>query len=489
VFFVGTITALRLFYLTTAGHDLFFDEAQYWHWSLDPSWGYYSKPPMVAWFISLTTGFCGQEEWCVRLSSPLLHAATSLVIFAMGSFLGDRKIGFYSALAYITLPAVTVSSFLVSTDPSLLFFWACAMYSFLRAAESHSWGWWVLAGLFAGLGMLSKYNMLVFLFSAILFLNASTIHKDFLKSRKFWISTIIAFAIFLPNIIWNARHKFVSFLHTRDNANIQKDIVNFDHMFEFLGAQFVVFGPIFFAILLWLIWKTPQLLKRFPYNFSIAFVVPMLGLITLVSFLSRAHANWAAPVYVAGTILVVQWCIENQRKNIIYISLLLHTLLIAGLFHFPTVTSTLGITLTGSTNSFAERQVKDPFKRLYGWSELGESIGKLLPHYPNTSLLTAERKIHAELLYYVRPHPFYMIKWNPDGSIGDHYDLTTDIEQSFTKDFLLVTQQRHIDHISAYFENMERVGHITLTPYEDDLSRDVYLFHLTGFKGYEKTIH
>ena len=78
------VLAVRIVALYYNATDLFFDEAQYWSWSLEPDFGYYSKPPLIAWLIRLATETCGSSEFCIRLPSPLLHAMTALAVFAVG---------------------------------------------------------------------------------------------------------------------------------------------------------------------------------------------------------------------------------------------------------------------------------------------------------------------------------------------------------------------------------------------------------------------
>ena len=84
-FAVAVVTLLRVAYLGFNLLPLFGDEAQYWSWSLEPAFGYYSKPPMVAWLIAATTAVAGQGEFAVKLASPLTHAVTALMIFYMAA--------------------------------------------------------------------------------------------------------------------------------------------------------------------------------------------------------------------------------------------------------------------------------------------------------------------------------------------------------------------------------------------------------------------
>src|SRR5688572_21438287 len=81
---LGLLLAVRLVALKFNATDLFFDEAQYWSWSLEPAFGYYSKPPLIAWVIGAATALCGTSEFCIRLPSPLMHTATALIVFMIG---------------------------------------------------------------------------------------------------------------------------------------------------------------------------------------------------------------------------------------------------------------------------------------------------------------------------------------------------------------------------------------------------------------------
>src|SRR5262249_49301782 len=134
---VGAVTGARLVWLAVQTAGLYPDEAQYWFWSRHLALGYYSKPPLVAWLIALTTALAGDSELGVRLAAPLLHAIAAAFVYAIGARLYDRRVGFWSALAYATVPGVSLSAFLMSTDAVLLPCWAAALYAFVRAREAN----------------------------------------------------------------------------------------------------------------------------------------------------------------------------------------------------------------------------------------------------------------------------------------------------------------------------------------------------------------
>ena len=80
----------------------------------------------VAWLIAASTWLAGSDnELAVRMTAPLLHFGTALVIYALAQRLYDQRVAFWSAVVYATLPGVWVSA---SFWPSaLIFSWMPAL--------------------------------------------------------------------------------------------------------------------------------------------------------------------------------------------------------------------------------------------------------------------------------------------------------------------------------------------------------------------------
>ena len=74
---------------------LHFDEAQYWDWSRNLDWGYFSKPPLLAFLIRVVTELCGNGENCIRSLSPFLHFLTSLIHYYMQIASAFSSVDFY----------------------------------------------------------------------------------------------------------------------------------------------------------------------------------------------------------------------------------------------------------------------------------------------------------------------------------------------------------------------------------------------------------
>jgi 4-amino-4-deoxy-L-arabinose transferase-like glycosyltransferase len=426
------LTAFRLAANYFANTELFFDEAQYWFWSRELAFGYYSKPPLIGWIIRGATEICGPGEACIRAPSALFHAGSALLVFAMGRRLYDERTGFWSAIAYATLPGVSLSSSLISTDAPLLFFVALALYAFIGMRESRSWVWAVLFGAALGFGFLAKYAMVYFLLCLALWLVWSKAdRRKLLSDPRFYAGLALGLAILAPNLIWNARNGFATFAHTADNAKWDGSLLHPVAALEFIGGQFGVFGPVLFAayamfVFNWLRDPLRRESRGDAARLLLAFSLPVLLLMTGQAMLSRAHANWAAFAYVAAVVLVVAALLREGWAKLFRVSLAIHlaaVLLIA-------VGSILAgrVALPGG----------DPYARLLGWKAIAQAAGEEARAGGFRAIAVEGRSLAAELLYYLRDENLTIVALRGDGAPRDHFELTRPLTASTPRPVLLV---------------------------------------------------
>jgi 4-amino-4-deoxy-L-arabinose transferase-like glycosyltransferase len=469
---VLAITALRLLWLVFQPADLYPDEAQYWFWAQHPALGYYSKPPLVAWLIALTTSLFGDSEFAIRLSAPLLHAGTAILVYAIGTRLYDSRVGLWSSLAYASLPGASISAFIISTDAPLLLCWAAALYAFIRAREDGGQGWWLAVGVTCGLGLLAKYAMSYWIFSALGYVLLTRTERRHLP----WLLAAIGLALVLysPNFWWNWHNGFVSYIHVKDNAGIDDPLLHPEALLEFFGSQFAVFGPLLFAGLLVLV-ASPHTLAEPRACLLAAFALPTLAMMLVVSLLSRANANWAAPAFVSATVLVVAWALGRGWQKLVIFSIALHLVAVALLFTGRDSLAALGAELPAKY---------DALNRLRGWRELGTAVGGALTAHPGYTLFADDRETLAALIYYVRPHPFDAVKWKlKSGPAKDQWELADGLTQHPGGNFLLVSEHNLIPEMRPSFADIEPLGPIVITV-GPGISRTYTLYLARGFKGY-----
>ncbi len=472
IIILSLILFYRIYVLYTLPYDFYFDEAYYWFWSKNFDFGYYSKPPMIAWVIALSDFVCGESLFCIKLPFAVFYFLSSLLIYFTALRLYDKRVAFYSSIAFFTLPSVFLSSIIAATDGVFLFFWALSLFLFLKALREDRLWIWISLGVSGGFGLLSKYTMILFLAGALIYLAFR--RRDVFKSRGFYISLVIAFLIFLPNLWWNFQNGFVTFLHTKENADIHGKLFHLNTLFEFLGSQLGVFGPIFFPILLYLL----VFFKRFKdderYLFLVSFITPLFLLITALSYISRAHANWSAPIYIAASILTVWYMLEREFKKLLYFGIVLNIFLGLAVYNFDKIADMLSIELTAKN---------DPFKKVRGWAKIAKKIDVVRKEY-DLELIFDDRMDMSEMIYYLKPHPLNSFFWNPEGKIENYFALVSDLKGREGESFLFVTKKED-PKIGEYFKRVKLIKVVEI-PIHKDYFRRYFIFLAEDFKGYKK---
>ncbi|MEE9273596.1 MAG: glycosyltransferase family 39 protein [Robiginitomaculum sp.] len=365
LFLLVGISVIRLFMLLLSPLNLHGDEAQYWYWSRSFDWGYFSKPPMIAWLIGATTSIFGNGEWAVRLSSILIHPITAYILFRTGQFLYDARTGFWAGALYFLMPAVWLSSGIVSTDVALLLFWALALNAWAHIRETPNIQWAVLLGIAIGLGFLSKYAMVFFLIAlSIGFVFDSKIRRA-LRSWHGLLMAAIAGTLMAPNIIWNARHDFATLSHTAANANIQKNLFHPLEFLEFTGSQFLVFGPIAMMLLILALYSLIKKKADKTALFLSFFTLVPLLVICAESLLSRANANWAVNAYISGSLLAARFGIINAP---LWLGRSFALRLLLGIFFTIAVLSPPLVNALGQANAV---------KHVRGWPQTNALVKKI----------------------------------------------------------------------------------------------------------------
>ena len=468
---VAGVVALRVLLLAGSGLNLHPDEAQYWSWSREPAWGYHTKPPLIAWIIAASGQLCGSAEWCVRSASPVLHGATSLLTALCAARLFGAATGFWTGVLVLTLPGIAWSSFLMSTDVPLLACWAAALYFLLRLLGKPGPGWAFLLGLAIGLGLLAKYAMAYFPLCLLLACLAYREHRWLLTSRQLAIALLVAAAIASPNLVWNMANDWATVAHVGDNASLSGPLFHPDSMARFVTSQAGVFGPILFAVLLW---RAVALLRGRARPFEgllLCFSLPILAIVTLQALLSRANANWAAPAFVSGTVVVAAWAVSTARRWVIGGSVALHVAAAA-------VMSALLLEIPGVSLPLAS----DPLDRLRGWDETVSQVSAAARANPGRILLTDDRKTMAALLYYGRNEPLRPRMWNYDGRPDHHYELVSRYRPRPGDRVMLVARWEGHHLIVDAFDTVRPLDVIRV-PLGQERERVLHLYALDAVSG------
>jgi hypothetical protein len=302
-------------------------------------------------------------------------------------------------------------------------------------------------GVAIGLGLLSKYAMIYFLMCAVIWAFWSSEGRAVWRDPRFYLALVIAAAVFSPNIIWNVENQFATFSHTADNAKFGGPLFNPARLAEFLGGQMGVMGPVLFVALVMTALRALRVRLDERDLMLLCFSLPVILLISLQAFVSRAHANWAAAAYVAATMLVIAVMLRNRAHIALGGSFALHgavaVILAIGFAAAPRMA------FPGSFN---------PFERVLGWRAMAEAADELARTHGARTLAADRRAFAAELNYYSRAG-LPVKAWNTPGTRpDDHFELKHPVTASTPAPLLLVSASGRIDCIQAHYGRVEPLG-------------------------------
>ncbi len=392
---VGGLTLIRLILASVI--NLVPQEAYYWLYIQQPALSYFDHPPLCSYGIGLFTHLFGNKEVFVRLSTLLFSIGTQWAVFELSKkAFGNVKIAFWSVVALNLTIFFNISAFFATPDSPLLFFWAlCMLFTYQALFHHNTWANWILAGIFAGLAMYSKYTAVFLFLSVFCYFIISPHNRSRLWNLKPYISVIISFLVFFPVILWNANNHWASFLFQTSHRASGATKLGFKYLLQLVASQFYELTPLFFILLFTvsaIIIKNFWHEKKERYLFFTSYSLPMIIFFVMISLTTLVKMNWLQPAYLALIILITavyyEKCKHKQslRKKLKFGAIISLCLIILnlGIILFPIVPIKKGDTWNG-------------------WGELSTEIQTLYQEMSVKApvfIFGNEYKIAAEMAFY-----------------------------------------------------------------------------------------
>lgn len=204
---------------TGAGFGFHGDELQFMDDARRLAWGYVAYPPMTPFFARLSLDLFGTSIAGFRFFASLAQAVgiilTGLMAREMGGGVRAQVLAGAAQVPY----ALGAGALMVYNSFDNIC-WILAAWFVVKLLRSEDARWWVAVGAAVGLGMMAKYAM-AFFAVAIVAGFLVTDARRYLASRWLWAGCAAALLVWAPNLVWEARHHFVSFdflhsIHARD---------------------------------------------------------------------------------------------------------------------------------------------------------------------------------------------------------------------------------------------------------------------------------
>ncbi len=183
------------------------------------AWGFVAYPPITPFFARLSLMLFGTSLAGFRFFAAVAQAVALVLTGLMARELGGRRGAQWVAVA-AGIPFCLVGGALMQYVSFDYLCWVLTAFFVLRLLKSEDARWWLAIGTTIGLGMMTKYTMGFFAIGIVVGVMA-TKSRRYLASKWLWFGVALSILVFLPNLIWQAQHHFVSLdflkhIHERD---------------------------------------------------------------------------------------------------------------------------------------------------------------------------------------------------------------------------------------------------------------------------------
>ena len=307
-------------------------EALAWGSNLD--WGFNKHPPMSAFLVEIFYQIFGAQDWAYYLLSQICVIISFFVIFKFAEDFFKNKI--FCLLSVLLLEGIYFYNFTTpefNVNVCLMPFWALTVLYFWKGFKDNKILDWLLVGLFAGFGFLSKY-LFIYLGLAI---DVFLIYMIYKKKIDFkCITSFIPFLIvLLPHLVWLNENNYATInygLHRTGDGD-QDYLNHIIHPLIFLLKQLGILVPFFLMVLLLIFkFKTKFNLKDHKLLFLLVINFAPIALMFLTSMVMgiKIRTMWMTPFYLFFGVLIMYLFAKKidlkKINNFIYLFIFLFIL-------------------------------------------------------------------------------------------------------------------------------------------------------------------
>ncbi len=384
-------TVLVLLLILSGWIHLSPDEAQYWTWSRHLDFGYYSKPPGIAYQIAFGTSFFGATELGVRFGSLVIGFIMPFLIYKLGKAADlTEDESFWAAFIWCLTPLGFMGSFFAITDVGMILFWTLALYILLKEGVGNKFG------IAIALGALFKFP--------IYFLWPITVFYE--KPNAKWVKAIgLSLIGLIPTLIWNIQNEFVTFRHVGATLPGGTSAVQSGgNFFAFIGSQIALFSPVIFILLILCFLYTRKNVFPRPVLFLGFSSILIITIGAFISIFTKVQGNWIDFAYPGACPFIAYAAIRFLKRGKVWIFYggALSALLIAATLLLPYKMS--------------------PYKHNLGWDRISAVLDQA-GYDPDGQFLFADSYQTTALLSFYSPQQKQAYFFNLKGIRNNQYSL------------------------------------------------------------------
>ncbi len=407
-------TVVRLTF--TSMFPLISDEAYHWMWGKYLDLAYFDHPGMVAWMGRLFAPLHGNPAALARLSSILLGAGIVLLTYALAKMTtGNARVAGRAALAVMLVPMYAIGCMLLVPSVALNLFWMATLAFVWRAVRRDRLIDWVLAGLTCGGALNANLTGFGLPVCVLGYLLISPSARRLLLRPGPYVALVAALVAFLPALIWNARHDWITitwnlyYRHDPSGFKPQWLTVYLVELLAFLSPVMTLLGLWIAGAMAWRGWRRrdePML------YLAVMALAPLLAW-AAISSTKLIVAYYAAPGFIPLIILCARGCVDDagdlrpDRRGWWYT----HAVGVANIFTAAAFVALVvpvfvpAGTMAGVLKGISLRGAEKRIAQVYGWPALADYIESQAPRIDADTPLVVVGPSYAQAssaMYYVR---------------------------------------------------------------------------------------
>ena len=294
---------------TFTNQNLPLDTIEALAWGSNLDWGFNKHPPMSAFFVEIFYQIFGAQDWAYYLLSQICVIISFFVVFKFAEDFFENKI--FCLLSVLLLEGIYFYNFTTpefNVNVCLMPFWALTVLYLWKGFKDNKIIDWLLVGLFAGFGFLSKY-LFIYLGLAMDVIFIYMIYKKKIDF-KCLVSIIPFLIVLLPHLIWLTENNYITITYGLDRTGTgdQNFLDHIIHPLIFLGKQIGILIP-FFLMFLFLKnnLKTKLNFKDNKLLFLLAINIVPIALVFLTSMIMgvKIRTMWMTTFYLFFGVLVI----------------------------------------------------------------------------------------------------------------------------------------------------------------------------------------
>ncbi len=364
--------------LTNGQYGFHRDELQTLDDARHLDWGFVVYPPITPLIARLELILFGTSLVGFRLFAAVAVSAAMVLAGLITKELGGgRREQLLTAIA-VAISPVSLAQGAVFQYVSFDYLWGVTVtYLLVKLLKSEDPRWWIGIGAMLGLGMETRYTMgflALGIVGGVLLTNA----RSYLRSGWLWAGVGLSVIVFLPNLIWQAQHQFISLdclshIHARD---VRQGRTNGFWLQQFLLCVNIATIPLT-LLGLWF-----YLIREEGKKYRL---VGWTILVTLVLFfLAKARFYYAVPLYpvliAAGSVLFGKW-LDAAKPAWSRVALATEWLAMI-LFGVLFAVVVIPVAPFGSTIWNKTSKIHDQFREEIGWDDLAQHVAEVYNALP-----------------------------------------------------------------------------------------------------------